>query len=200
MTTSRAARRPDMQGNLEIEDETFAAFMAGRPEAVATVRRWVSQVVTHRGWRLADAESVVQDVLLKLLDIARSGRFHGASSFRTFATSVARNTCIDAYRRERWRQRVERQHASGSDRVASDSGSDPEAHRQAQEKRELLRYVFQRLPEECRRLWVWIYGQGRAARQVAEQLGISETNVRVRAHRCLQKARGIARDFLAQGI
>ena len=179
------------------EDEMLAAFERGRPEAVAAVRGWVSQVVAHPGWRFADAESIVQDILLKLLDIARAGRFRGMSSFRTFATSVARNTCIDAYRRQRWRERAERDYAAGGEPTVAPI--DPETHRRTQERRELVRYIFQKLPEECRRLWVWIYGQGLAARQVGEHLGISETNARVRAHRCLQKARRVARDFLTQG-
>lgn len=196
VTTAIAARSRNMPEKREFEGDILAAFQSGRPEAIATVRRWVSHVVAHPGWRLSDAESVVQDVLLKLFDIARSGRFHGMSSFRTFATSVARNTCIDAYRRQRWRERAEVQNASGETRAIA--AGDPEEERRTQERRELLRYVFQRLPEECCRLWIWIYGQGLAARQVAEKLGISETNARVRAHRCLQKARSIAREFLVE--
>jgi RNA polymerase sigma-70 factor (ECF subfamily) len=186
-----------MPENRQTDEEMFAAFQSGRPEALDSVRGWVAQVVTHPAWRFMDAESVVQDVLLKLLDIARSGGFRGASSFRTFAISVARHTCIDAYRRQRWRERGERRHAASAVPVSADD--DPETRHQVQERRELLRYVFQKLPEECRRLWVWVYGQGLAARQVAELLGISESNVRVRTHRCLQKARDIARDALAQG-
>ena len=197
MTRQTTARRPHMPENHQTDDEMFAAFQEGRPETLDMVRGWVSQVVTHPGWRFVDAESIVQDVLLKLLDITRTGRFRGASSFRTFATSVARNTCIDAYRRQRRRESVEQRHSDGI--VTMAAAGDPETQHQAQERLELLRYVFQRLPEECRRLWIWVYGQGLAARQVAELLGISETNVRVRAHRCLQKARGMARDFLEQG-
>jgi len=186
-----------MPQNHRTEDALIAAFLSGRPEAVASVRGWVMQVVGHPAWRLGDAESVVQDVLLKLLDVTRSGNFRGASSFRTFAISVARHTCIDAYRRQRWRERFERQQAAGGDR--SVSNDDPETRHQSRERLELLRYIFQKLPEECRRLWMWVYGQGLGARRVAELLGISETNVRVRTHRCLQRARDIARDFLEQG-
>jgi len=186
-----------MPGNHENEGDVFAAFRAGDPETIAAVRGWVTQVVAHAAWRFGDAESVVQDVLLKLLAIARLDRFRRMSSFRTFVISVARNTCIDVYRRQRWRERVEgRQDAGGGIVVAAD---DPEALHRAQERRELLRYVIQRLPDECRRLWTWIYGEGLAARNVAERLGISETNVRVRAHRCLRKARSIAASFLTQG-
>jgi len=177
-------------------EDVFAAFRSGDPGAVAEVRDWVRQVVGHPAWRLTDAESVVQDVLLKILDIARADRFEHRSSFRTFATSVARHTCIDAYRKERWRERMEVRSAADADETST-SGN-PEAHHSMRERRELLSYVYQKLPEECRRLWRWVYGQGLAARQVAEQLGISEENVRVRVHRCLQKARGLASDYLGE--
>src|SRR5262245_7468225 len=164
-------------------EEIFAAFREGDPGAVAEVRDWIARVVGHSAWRLADAESVVQDVLVKLLDVARSDRFERRSSFRTFAVSVARHTSIDAYRRQRWRERMESPAVGGTEAVAA--AGDPEAQRHAEERRELLRYVYQKLPEDCRKLWRWVYGEGLEARQVAGQLGISEENVRVRVHRCL---------------
>ncbi len=180
------------------EDPVFSAFRGGDASALAEVRGWITQVVSHPAWRLADVESVVQDVLLKLLDIARSGAFQQRSSFRTFTISVARHTCIDAYRRQRWREQTEVRLAPTAAKVAAEG--EPEAQHYAREQRDALCYIYQKLPEECRRLWLLIYGQGLAARQVAERLGISEENVRVRVHRCLQKARVIADNFLGQEI
>lgn len=189
MTTSAAARYRDMAENHHAQDEILEGFRGGRPGAVATVRGWVSSVAAHPGWQLADTESVVQDVLIKLLALADGGGFRGHSSFRTFSISVARHTCIDAYRKQKRRERIEREHAREVAR--QDVGASGKA-----ERRELLRYVFQKLPGECRRLWNWIYWQGLASRDIAEKLGITETNARVRAHRCLQKARAISRDYL----
>ncbi len=197
MSALEAIPREPMADDQTNVTDVFAAFRKGDAGAVAEVRDWVRQVASHPAWRLSDVDSIVQDVLVKILDIARGDRFEHRSSFRTFAVSVARHTCIDAYRKERWRERMEGRSASDPDETAM--AGNPETHHYMKERRELLAYVYQKLPEECRRLWRWVYGQGLAARLVAEHLGISEENVRVRVHRCLQKARGLASEYLGEG-
>jgi RNA polymerase sigma-70 factor (ECF subfamily) len=150
--------------------------------------------VRHGHWNFEDPEGVTQDVLLKLLRVARGGAYRGQSGIRTFVHSIARHTCVDAYRRERLRPVVESGNAGSlSDPASPDHPEDAAVRR---EERELLRYVYQRLPEECRRLWRWVYEAGLSAPEVGQRLGISAESVRARAHRCLEKARDIGRAFL----
>ena len=170
-------------------------LLAGSEPETTRVRGWVAAVVRHSGWRLADREAVVQDIMIRLIEIGRAGRFRGASSFRTFVIAIAKNTCIDVHRRDSLRGRTET--AEPVERFAS-PGSNPETAFLQNERLELLRYVVQKLSAECRRLWVWVYQERRSARAVAEQLGISEGSVRGRVHRCLNRARRIVRDFVAR--
>jgi len=171
------------------------ALLQGAEPETSQVRRWVAAVVRQPGWRIADREAVVQDIMLRLIEICRAGRFRGASSFRTFALTIARNTCIDVHRRESLRGRTEI--AEPVDRIASDL-SNPEMSYLEEERVELLRYIVQKLSAECRRLWVWVYQERQSARAVGERLGISEGSVRGRVHRCLSRARRIAGEFIAR--
>jgi RNA polymerase sigma-70 factor (ECF subfamily) len=129
--------------------------------------------------------------MIKLLTIVRRGGYKGQSSFKTFVFSVAKFTCVDIYRRERQRPAVEQT----APHVVSTS-DDPEAALEHQRRVEMVRYIAQKLPEECRKLWSWIYREERSAVEVGRLMGLSAGNVRVRAHRCLKKARGIGQGFI----
>jgi RNA polymerase sigma-70 factor (ECF subfamily) len=170
-------------------DPLMQAFLGGEDEAHATVRGWVVSVVRHQSWKFSDPESLTQDILVKLLAILRAGRFRGRSSFRTFVFSVSRHSCIDAFRSERFRAGNEA--ASAHDHEPADTMDDPEARHLRRERRQLAQYVYQRLSERCRELWRLVYAEGLPARVVGERLQITESNVRVRVHRCLKEAREI---------
>jgi RNA polymerase sigma-70 factor (ECF subfamily) len=183
---------------VEKAEAVLDGFLAGRPQAVAAVRGWVEVVVRGGGWRFADPEGVVQEVLLKLLRILRGGSFQGSSSFRTFVHAVARHTCIDTYRQERLRADREDEPQGGAS--ASSAEIDPASDIDKRERLELLMYIFQKLPRECRRLWGWVYGDGLTAQEVAVRLDTTPGNVRVQVHRCLQKARVIGRAFVGPAV
>lgn len=179
----------------EPDRQELEALISGTEPETSQVRGWVSAVVRQQGWRIADREAVVQDIMIRLIEIGRAGRFRGASSFRTFVNTIARNACIDVHRRESLRGRIETAEPAEVWGVAA---SNPESEYMKMERLELLRYVVQKLSNDCRRLWVWVYQERRSSREVAERLGIAEGAVRGRVHRCLSNARRIARDYIAR--
>jgi len=181
---------PDPLEDARIRDR----FADGHEDALRHVQGWVEGVVHLGRWSFDDAQGVVQDTMVKLLRVVRSGRFESRSTFKTFVFSVAKHTCIDVYRRERLRRRVESPGPPAFE--PADAGADPGAPLLHAEGRELLAYVIQRLPDDCRRLWAWVYADGLAATEVASRLGITPGHARVRVHRCLEKARVIGRAFL----
>jgi RNA polymerase sigma factor (sigma-70 family) len=183
-----AGRAPD-----EVVSE---GFVAGDPGAVASVRGWSAAVVGFGRWNFRDPDAVIQDILVKVLEIVRRGGFGGSSSFKTFVFSVAKHTCVDVYRHERWASTVEVNVPIEEDKTRAAEATDDGLHRA--DRIELLKYIFQKLPEECRRLWGWVYGQRLPTEDVAGKLGISAANVRVRVHRCLQKARAIGNEFIGR--
>lgn len=173
-------------------DDLRGAFLAEEPEALEQVRVWVRRLV-RGAWRFQDPEAVVQEVVLELIGMARDGRIHDGTRFKSFVLTVARHTCIDHHRRERLRE------AGGS---LDDLLEPPQAAEQsaeeavvAKQRRRMARYVLQSLSEDCRDLLRLTFGEDLPAREVGERLGLTEGNVRVRLHRCLQKARSLRERF-----
>lgn len=178
------------------DDAILNGFLAGEDEAVHHVQGWVDGVVHLGRWRFEDPEAIGQEILMRLLGIVRSGRYEKRSSFKTFVFAVAKYTCVDLYRRQRLRARVETAPgAPALEAPAPEAADHPHRTLERREDLELLKYVLQGLPEECRRLWGWVYGEGLSAAEVGRRLGASAGTVRVRVHRCLQKARSFARRY-----
>ncbi len=184
-------------GRAEAIAATYAGFRAGRDGDVATVRGWVEVVVRAGSWRFADPEGVVQDVTLKLLKLAEDDRVDDPGRFQKFAYSVAKNTCVTLYHRERRRGR----RGSPADDAPEPATDAPGAGRlERAERLERLAEILQRLPAACRELWDRIYRARAAPAAVAEELGISPGNLRVRVHRCTEKAREIRRRLERNGV
>jgi RNA polymerase sigma factor (sigma-70 family) len=178
------------------DDAILNGFLAGEDEAVHHVQGWVDGVVHLGRWRFEDPEAIGQEILMRLLGIVRSGRYERRSSFKTFVFAVAKYTCVDLYRRQRLRTRVETPSGAAIAEAPAPGGTGhPLRALEHHEDLELLKYIMQGLPEECLRLWSWVYGEGLSAAEVGRRLGASAGTVRVRVHRCLQKARGFARQY-----
>ena len=173
------------------DDPIYLGLRAGEPDATETVRGWIAKIVRYRNWRFPDPEGVEQDILLRVFELVQAGKFQGGSAFKTFVHSVTTHACIDTYRKEKRRgSREIGKDEEGMDRLPG--SADPEASAGERTRWMQLRYVYQKLPEDCRKLWALIYGEALPVAVVAERLKITVNNARVRAHRCLQKARAIA--------
>lgn len=160
---------------------------------MAQARSWIAAVVDLGNWRFRDPEGVVQEILLKLVRLVRAERFEGRSRFRTFVYSVAKYTCVDLYRRQARRTETSLDESTLEPRARVRSVS-AEA-----ERHDLVRYVLQRLPASCAELWRWLYRDGLTAAEIGARLGVSAGAVRVRVHRCLQKARTVMREIEREG-
>lgn len=173
--------------------KTFAGFRAGNDGAIATVRAWAEVIVRGGTWRFSDPDGVVQDTLLKLLGLAAAGKVRDPESFQKFVYTVAKNTCVTVYHRERTRRRHEEAVAEYDEPAEPAQGL---ARLEQAERAEMLSEIVQRLPESCRRLWDRIYYERKKPDEVAAELGISPGNLRVRVHRCTEKAREIHRALM----
>ena len=179
---------------LASDDATLNGFLAGDDQAVFLVQGWVDGVVHLGRWRFEDPQAVSQEIVMRLVTTVRSGRYQRRSTFKTFVFAVAKYTCVDIYRRERLRSRVEME---GQPVAAGRSEREPQCSVEERESRAVLRYVVQRLPDECRRLWKWVYTEGLTAAEIGSRLGASAGTIRVRVHRCLEKARAYAAEHPA---
>jgi RNA polymerase sigma factor (sigma-70 family) len=182
----------DTRAAAEIRD----GLLRNERGAVDTVRGWVAAMVYGARWGLDDPEAAIQDVTMRILHLGNTGRIREETDFRSFVRTIARHECTDIYRRERLKSAVEsRGIGVGRKQTSEDDPYNPYKRLERKEQRELLRFIYQALPEECRRIWSWLYGEGLSAAEIASRLGITAVNARVRAHRCLQKARKIHSEY-----
>jgi RNA polymerase sigma factor (sigma-70 family) len=163
-------------------------FRVGRPQDVEAVRGWVGHVLRGGNWRFSDPEGVAQEIVLRLHELVRDDRVLDAESFQKFVYTVAKHVCVKTYHRERRRAAREQPEAEGAPVAGT---SNPESDLEQRERLELVVTIFQRLPEPCRDLWGWVYQDELSASEIAAKLGTTANNVRVRVHRCLEKARAI---------
>ena len=183
-------RREDAPiGRTEEIRAVFEAFAREDRAAVETVAGWVRAVVFGGSWRFQDAEGLCQDILLELVLLVRRGGVLDPGAFQKLVQTVAKRRAVDAWHRGR------RCREDDADELPGRGPIDPlptaEERIAARQRLDVLRHVIQRLPEHCRELWRMVYVERRRAAEVGEVLGLSAGNVRVRVHRCLEKARMI---------
>jgi RNA polymerase sigma factor (sigma-70 family) len=195
-TIRASSIRDEPKGDRILDAATIAAicrgFRDGESGDVETVRGWIRAVVHGGNWRFADSQAVVQEVLVELVRTVRTRPIVEPGGFLKMVRTVSKNVCVDTYHRER-RGAAEPLDAERAASIAG--GGDPEGRMRARERISALAYVLQRLGNPCRELWTLVYGERLASGEVARRLGTTDGNVRVRMHRCLERARTIAREY-----
>jgi RNA polymerase sigma-70 factor (ECF subfamily) len=172
------------------------AFRAERGDAAAAVlvaselAPWVAQLVRRLvAWR-DDADDLVQDILVTLLE--RRSQFRGDSTLRTWVTRIAVNACR-AHQRQTWLRRKLWQ--SWAERGASirNSVAAAEAGAIAHEQSATVRKAIARLPSNYREAIVLHYLENMTVAEAAESLGLRRGAFEVR----LSRARGQLRELLS---
>lgn len=110
-------------------------------------------------------------------------RFRGDSGFRHWLYRIALNVVREQRRRCRSGQRLCEKLAELSPEDHGDPTADPEAKHLDAVRTEILHAVLQELPDSQREAFVLRDIEGLSTREAAEQLGVSVTNLAVRAHR-----------------
>ncbi len=174
---------------------TYHGFREGRDREVSIVTGWVAAVVRGGRWGFSDPDGMIQEILMTLVTLVRRDKVQDPSAFMKFASTVAKRACVDAYYRQRRRDKHETTPDEGFDAPAPPGLDHPAAALDASARIRALCHLAQRMSDDCRRLWTLIYVEKLPSDTVAERLGLSAVNIRVRAHRCLEKAREIVKQF-----
>lgn len=178
------------------DDDTqlAAAFLAGEPMALRQVRAWVSSALGKYRNRLSDElEDVEQDVVLDLMEALAAGKFRAESRLETYVRSYVRFKCIDRLRAKGRRDMVELE-----EEVAVSDAASPLDELTRREAEQLALRVLEALPAGCRELWEMV-GKGLSYQQMSAILGAGEGAIRVRVHRCRQRALEIRRKMMSGG-
>lgn len=148
------------------------------------MRRAIRAVVV--GFRFGGSveEDLVQESIYRVFSSLRSGHFRGEASLRTFGQRIAEFTCLEHFRRIRYRVEVD-----ASQAPEAISMNEPEGLLlRAEEHRRNLRRLAE-MPTECRELFRMIFIERLSYAEIARRCGISETAVKLRVYRCRLSAR-----------
>jgi RNA polymerase sigma factor (sigma-70 family) len=171
----------------------IALLLAGDSAGITRVRAWVAAALTrYRGRLGADVEDLEQEVLLDLMEALAAGRFRRQSRLETYVFSFARFKCVDRLRALGRRDMVE----IDDEALTFDAPSALEELAQ-RETAELAARIVEALPAPCRELWEMI-ADGMSYREMSGATGLSEGAIRVRVHRCRQRAIELRERLLAR--
>ena len=175
-------------------DAVFIDAGASKPLDRTTLEHHFDRLVAANGpalMRLAasytntssDRDDLLQDIAMALWQALP--RFRGECSERTFLFRIAHNRAIAHLARSKSRP------AGGEEIEVHDPAPDPEAELAQEQRVERLRRAIHRLPLVYRQV-ITLSLEGLGYGEIAEILGISESNVGVR----LTRARQILREAL----
>ena len=160
------------------------------PEAV---RRWIYghrdyiEGVLRRYSRNADvARDLVQETFFQVLRSLPD--FRGDSKLTTWLHSIAKNVALARYRTDKRHSFLEEEtlehvHATSSPGDPPSSFPDPVADTERGEENNLLYEAMDELSENYREIIRLRDLEEKSTKEVAEQLGLTRVNVRVRLHR-----------------
>jgi RNA polymerase sigma-70 factor (ECF subfamily) len=141
----------------------------------------VFKVASSYAWHPDDRADLAQEIAAQLWR-AFPG-YDPARSFSTWMYRVALNVAISHVRSDSQRQR----HAVPLDEALHDLATDGDDHESAQHLRALHRFIRQLDP--LNRALLLLYLEDHSHRQIAEVIGISETNVSTKIGRLKQRIR-----------
>jgi RNA polymerase sigma-70 factor, ECF subfamily len=157
----------------------IVGFLNNEPASIRVFSGWAASVARYHAWGFETPEDVVQTTLLALVENFRQGRFR-EGNLPAYVRRIAKNICVNMYRRERLR--------SGANAMTPVDTMVP-SRDPSPDLLSMLDRVLQGLEAACRALVLAAYYQGLERKEIALRLGISETAVKVRLHRCMERAR-----------
>lgn len=149
-------------------------------------------ILRRTGGNREAAEDLLQDTFLRV--VHRAASFKQQSKFTTWLYTIARNLCIDAARKARYRnharldQPLSKSEAEGAtllDRVPSPNPG-PDVETRDRRFRRALDVALDALPEEQRDVFIMREFEGLKFREIADVMDIPENTVKSRMRYALQ--------------
>lgn len=136
----------------------------------------------------ADAEEIVQDVFLKLWSEREKIQIH--TSVRDFLFQSVKNKCLDRLKHKKVKEKfTDFRKQQEKDYTSYDIFVE-------QELRELIKQTMEKLPEQCRKVFVLNRIQNLKYKDVATKLGISVKTVEKQMSKALKVFREALKDYL----
>jgi len=172
-------------GNAPQDADLISRFLGGDAAAAREVQAWLARAASPFRRRLGEEwDDVLQEVQVEAFRLLQDGRFRGEASLRTYLWQVTAHTCLDALRRQKRRPAPA---VMDLDTSAFSTDPSPLDRLLGEERDRVLLSALDSMSEECRELWKLV-ASGLGYREIGGRLGVSEGALRVRAHRCRQRA------------
>ncbi len=186
------------------DQELLREAQAGSRQAFETLvlryRLWVTRLAARFLPNPADAEDLAQDAFVRAF--ANLSRCRPGVPFRNWLMRLTVNLCLDRlrYRRRRPERSASQMHEEDGGWMDNRLDRDAEAlYRRLESEREardLLRRVVPRLSPADQVLLHLLYGEELEVPEVAQLMGWSAVNVRVRAFRARRQLKRILEEML----
>ena len=185
------------------DEELLAEFQQGDAGAFERLlRRHRGPLYTFFVRMLGDrarAEDLAQETFLRI--VKGSASWEHRARFQTWLYTIARNLCVDASRRERFRRAESLDAQEGEegplvDAVASD-GATPDRAAQSARLRPLLQRALLTLPAEQREVFVLREQAGLPFKEIAELVSANENTVKSRMRYALE---GLRKSLASEGV
>lgn len=152
------------------------------PEALGQVFRWIASTLTSpQFWSLrSEWRDLHQEVVTRVVESLRHGRFDSSREFHSYVQGVARYTALQAL--------TARPQRSSNEVDGLPSEKSPTAEERTA-NRQLVRRILERASEECRELIRAYFLEERSYAEIADGLVLPVGTVKSRLFRCLESAR-----------
>lgn len=181
------------------DEELMLSFRGGDARAFATlvarhrapVYNFILRLVGHP----ARAEDVLQETWLKVVRGAQD--WQPKARFTTWVYTIARNLCVDAARKESYRQTESLDAPIGADgegralgeQLPDGHGTSPDRGAYNNSVRPLIERALRSLPEEQREVFLLREYSGITFKEIAEVTGVPENTVKSRMRYALEGLR-----------
>ena len=143
------------------------------------VYAWVCRVIQNR----EDAEELTEDVFVKAFQHLES--FRGESDFLTWLYRIAYNLSISAVRKKKVEYlAIEDSQLSN---VSEEMIQDQLGQADSSERLDLLDWALEQLPPDDRALILLFYKEDKSIEELAQIMGLSIANIKVKLHRTRKK-------------
>ena len=160
-------------------------------EMVDHLGQRVYSVAYHFTLKREDAEELSQEVFLKIFENLH--RYDGSYPLLAWVVSLARNLCIDRYRRKK-RERSFRFVSNEAVEPLLQSGDDPAADALRKERTKLLFWALSEIPEDLAEILVLRDLDGMAYDEIGRALDLPDGTVKSRLFRARAEVARKVRD------
>jgi RNA polymerase sigma factor (sigma-70 family) len=143
----------------------------------------LEKMVLQNSGNQADAEDVIQEVLVVFVEMVQKGKYQGKASIKSFLYTLARNRWISEIRKRGSADRRHEYYESEKD----DTEADVSEYLVYKEGQQFIQQLFEQLGEKCQQILTLFYYGDYSMKEILEQTDYDNEQVlRNKKYKCLK--------------